>query len=357
MNTEAQIERPEYIGQIAHRIQSRLGSSIAEIQDVHERTHVLSINARIEAARSGEQGKGFRIVAEEFSRLNNEIANISHSLGQEIQNDVHHLQGISDMMARQVRGQRLSQVALGVIDVIDRNLYERSCDVRWWATDQAVVDAAASPSEATVCTHACRRLGEILDSYTVYLDLVLTDRQGRIIANGRPEKYPVQGRTVERHSWFRQALASPGGSEYCFESMHPSELVNGHRVLIYSCRVGQDASGQALGVLGIIFDWEKLSASLMDKVQRIDLADDIRTLGIACRIGVIDPEGLTLCSSDPRDIGLTMEQSILGPVLAKPAGGFVTREDSGHIEVAAWAYSPGFETYASGWYCVISQRL
>ena len=34
-------------------------------------------------------------------------------------------------------------LALNAIEFIDRNLYERTCDVRWWATDSAVVDCVA----------------------------------------------------------------------------------------------------------------------------------------------------------------------------------------------------------------------
>jgi hypothetical protein len=40
----------------------------------------------------------------------------------------------------QIRGSRLPDLSLNAIDIIDRNLYERSCDVRWWATDSAIVD-------------------------------------------------------------------------------------------------------------------------------------------------------------------------------------------------------------------------
>ena len=40
------------------------------------------------------------------------------------------------------------KVDLAVSDM-DRNLYERSCDVRWWATDAAVVDAIASSDYPT----------------------------------------------------------------------------------------------------------------------------------------------------------------------------------------------------------------
>ena len=49
--------------------------------------------------------------------------------------------------------QRGAQIVIGtpgrLIDLIDRNLYERTCDVRWWATDSAMVAAAAEKGYAT----------------------------------------------------------------------------------------------------------------------------------------------------------------------------------------------------------------
>lgn len=42
-------------------------------------------------------------------------------------------------MIGETRGERLVDLARNVIDIIGRNPYERSCDVRWWATDAARV--------------------------------------------------------------------------------------------------------------------------------------------------------------------------------------------------------------------------
>ena len=41
------------------------------------------------------------------------------------------------------RGERMVDLALNAVELIDRNLYERTCDVRWWATDSAVVACVA----------------------------------------------------------------------------------------------------------------------------------------------------------------------------------------------------------------------
>ncbi|MFN3321787.1 MAG: methyl-accepting chemotaxis protein, partial [Allorhizobium sp.] len=93
--------------------------------------------------------------------------------------DLSELSAIGGAILGQLRGQRLADLALNAIEIIDRNLYERTCDVRWWATDSAVVDCVAQP-DAAKADHAGRRLKVILDAYTVYLDLWICDRAGTI---------------------------------------------------------------------------------------------------------------------------------------------------------------------------------
>jgi len=160
-----------------------------------------------------------------------------------------------DVIGMTVRGNRLSDMALVNIDLIDRNLYERSCDVRWWATDSSAVDALSDRSLKR-SQHACARLGAILNSYTVYWDLALCDSRGKIIANGRPETYPSIGRDVSSAKWFSNAMSSRSGEQFAFASAHESDLVDHKPSLIYSAavRAGGDVHGTAIGVLGILFN-------------------------------------------------------------------------------------------------------
>ena len=90
------------------------------------------------------------------------------------------------------------------IDLIDRCLYERTCDVRWWATDSSVVDALTQNTQEAY-EHASRRMGVILGAYTVYFDLVLCDLNGRTVANGRPDLYKSVGSDQSQEKWFRDA--------------------------------------------------------------------------------------------------------------------------------------------------------
>lgn len=48
---------------------SNLNALLADIEEVAERTMVLSFNASIEAGRAGVEGKGFGVVAKEVRRL------------------------------------------------------------------------------------------------------------------------------------------------------------------------------------------------------------------------------------------------------------------------------------------------
>jgi hypothetical protein len=54
---------------------------VANISDIAERVHVLSINASIEAARAGSHGKGFKVIADEIQRLSKETQTFVTTIG------------------------------------------------------------------------------------------------------------------------------------------------------------------------------------------------------------------------------------------------------------------------------------
>lgn len=340
---------PERIIQLGDVIAQRLEKTSREIANINLQTRLLSFNAQIEAARAGSAGLSFGVVAGEMITLANQTTTVARALETDTVAAVTELSRISQRLATEVRGTRLADMALTNIDLIDRNLYERSCDVRWWATDGAAVDALADPTAENV-NHASRRLGVILKAYTVYFDIVLADLEGRVIANGRPEKFTSLGTHHASADWFQQARNSASGEEYGFQGPLRTLLAGDEPALIYSCAVreGGNAQGRPLGVLGIVFNWSALAETIV-RATPVDPQDKAGT-----RVCIVAPDGAVLADSRGQSLVSQLDLPGLNEIMAQPKG-FHSVSINGGRHLVGHAKAPGFETYSTGWHSFILQ--
>lgn len=338
---------PERIAELTMQLASLLEGAVDDIALMNREAEVLSLNARIEAARAGDLGAAFGVVAHAMSQLSSRTANSAKELSRGSGKLIGDLRRMNELLTTETLGVRLSDLALGNIDLVDRNLYERSCDVRWWATDDSLVQALSDPSFQRL-EHASRRLGVILNAYTVYFDLVLCDLHGTVVANGRPKAYPSQGSDQSQAPWFRAALATASGDEFGFQSVHRSPLVQHQRALVYSCAVreGGDAKGKPLGVLGIVFNWDGLGQVILD---RIPLSAEEKRLAVAC---FTDPAGQVLADYPAGALGAQFELPDRGRLMNNGKN-FAMVGWKGKQACVGHACSQGFETYATGWHSFV----
>ena len=314
---------------------------VRDIRQVTSKLRILALNALIEAKHAGDKGAGFSVVADEVRSISGEVESLAKDLG----NEIVTLESLTQSMAQQSIGARMTDLALNAIEIIDRNLYERTCEVRWWATDSALVDQAAEPSPQKAA-YASERLGVILDSYTVYIDLWLCDLSGNVIANGRPGKHPVIGQNVSNRLWFSRAAALKSGSDFAVADITTEPLLGHAQIATYATGVRRngDADGELIGILGIHFDWAPQAAAI---TQGVRLAPDER---LRTRVLLTDAQGLIIASSDGK--GILSEHARLRTE-GRTSGNYT--DASGTL--IAFHRSPGYETYAGlGWYGIIIQK-
>ena len=321
--------------------------SVNRIRRITSQMKMLALNAKIEAAKAGPFGRGFSVVAQEVGIVGDEI----NVIAQDIQTDLtRRLSELADMvtaMDHDTTGERLVDLAFTCVDTIDRNLYERTCDVRWWATDASFVTALTDPTPANL-HFASERLGVILDAYNIYLDLWICDTQGRILSNARPHKFDVTGASVRDLPWFEAALAQTSGDEFVAGDAKRAPLLHDKQVTYYACAIREngDKNGRIIGVMATCFDWETQAHSVLSSVRMDDSMVKNKT-----RVLLLDRKNRVIAASD--GAGFLVE-TITFPAGSDPVSGFFRQG----TKVIAYHQTEGFETYQGlGWKGVVTQEI
>lgn len=335
-------EAPVGVRDVIEQINDDLQHYGAANRQVVMQTKLLALNAVIEAARAGEAGKSFAVVANEVQRLAAQAAQAAETF----QTKVEHRIGESRALVGALEGARLVDLAESLVQLIVRNLYERTADVRWWATDASLWRALGDPTAVAV-KEAQERLGVIHRYYTVYSDLVLVDRHGRALATANPAyRDKVVSLDHLTSVWFKNAIALESGDAYVADEVRRSRSQSGRQVLIYATAVrsGGVTHGRVLGALGVYFDWELQGQTVVSEEIALSPAEKRRT-----DVLLLDGGGRVIASTDARLLFETY------PLERSGAERGSYTDASGAL--VAFARTHGYQEYdGQGWIGVVVQR-
>jgi len=176
------------------------------------------------------------------------IANLNNTVISSILNDVSFLAKLA-------------------IDIMDRNLYERANDCRWWALTTFFKKSLKNPNP----DH--EQISEILayinNLYTVYTNLFIYDKNGVVIAVSNQDENHVIGSKLN-NSWVADTLAITNSQLYSVSPFLKSPLYANRHTYIYGAGITDvDDNDEVLGGIGIVFDSEpEFYAMLADTLPK-----------------------------------------------------------------------------------------
>ncbi len=187
--------------------------------------------------------KAFLPVLDSFQEIGADIARIFLS-------SIEHIQQISyQTISTEVEiSSRLSA------DIMDRNLYERANDSRWWALNRRIRTVLSNPlptdQEKQEITELLKSINEL---YTVYTNIFVYDQAGEIVAMSADSPNLLGKRLIDLPE-VRETLANRNSQHYAVSEFTKTPLYDNAETYIYHASVQGIESDSAVGGVGVVFD-------------------------------------------------------------------------------------------------------
>ena len=232
------------------------------------------------------------------------------------------------------------------IDIMDRNLYERANDCRWWALTAVFAELLSKPQLSDQDVSTIRSILRTINGlYTVYSNLIVFDRSGRVVAASDAGAAELEGTTLTQE-WVSRILALRADQAYAVSAFEATPLYDDRPTYIYGAAILNPSRDNVVGGVAIVFDAApQFSAMLVDALPRE--GDGSIKNGA---FGVIAmPDGRVIaCSDDQFQPGdrLSIDQSYLRLPAGAGHSGFTVVGDSYYAAGACG--SAGYREYKGG---------
>ncbi|MCT7622332.1 chemotaxis protein CheW [Aliarcobacter butzleri] len=158
------------------------------------------------------------------------------------------------------------------IDIMDRNLYERANDCRWWALNSYFKEAL---DDYSTISEKKEELSSILkyinDLYTVYLNLIIFDKNGKIIAVSNEKEQYLIGKILTQ-DWIEKTLTLKDTSKYCVSKFEKTNLYENESTYIYCSAIRSfKDDNDVVGGIAIVFDSSAQFYTMLDEILPKDI--------------------------------------------------------------------------------------
>ncbi|MFW2591841.1 chemotaxis protein CheW [Aliarcobacter butzleri] len=158
------------------------------------------------------------------------------------------------------------------IDIMDRNLYERANDCRWWALNSYFKEAL---DDYSTISEKKEEISSILkyinDLYTVYLNLIIFDKNGKIIAVSNEKEQYLIGKILTQ-DWIEKTLTLKDTSKYCVSKFEKTNLYENESTYIYCSAIRSFKNdNDVVGGIAIVFDSSAQFYTMLDEILPKDI--------------------------------------------------------------------------------------